>query len=60
MFHIYLQENKSFVVSIISNSSESSRISLDNTYTELHNDKRKVASHTNMQIMGVVDLTSKQ
>ena len=39
MFHIYSQESKSFVTSIISNSLESSRISLDKTYTELHNNK---------------------
>ena len=48
------------VVSIISNSSESSRISLDKTYTELHSDKRKVSSHANMQMMCVVDLACRQ
>ena len=39
MFHIYSQESKSFVMSIISNSLESSRISLEKTYSELHNNK---------------------
>ena len=39
MFHIYSQESKSFVMSIISNSLESSRISLDKTYTGLRNNK---------------------
>ena len=47
MFHIYSQESKSFVTSIISNSLESSRISLDKTYTITNYKifKRKVASH---------------
>ena len=63
MFHIYSQESKSFVTSITSNSSESSRISLGKTYTELHNnklqnieEKRYVASHANMQVTRVIDV----